>query len=462
MQCALYLAVSFQAHNTRKKTLATRPCQHRKELTHLKPIFRLVLKLNGCTHIIKELFVGLLVKNARFVGWQQGSHPALRSIGGNDVGMALIVCPDESKNKLWLTLLEGHKERHQMTDKANWRILWKGDMHIQRRFLLLMLATLLFFVGMGWILLFPVATVSQTRWSPRKTHISENALPRMYKPEAFARAGHAQRLMNLIFNTSIILESSWSSNDGASTAGNFVRSALTALGVQHVHAVLPNAATNNIVVMGTVFASGRMAHQEAVVVAALVDTADVLPSSPSFSMHSPLVAALRIADTLSRVKWLAKNVLFVISISSDAGLRAQGLEAWVSSSFTALSACRQCAGSAPGTVALPLESHPSLIRGAIVLDWNSSLVASNAYDIGVFVPGNWGRLPDLDIVTLLLQQARLPVVITPFGSASCLSSDSYVDSLAGLLNFMANMALGPYAAHSVFLRHKYARLAWFP
>lgn len=307
---------------------------------------------------------------------------------------------------------------------------------LMRDALLFTVAVLLYLIGTTWVILFPAATVSQGKLGCRETFISENALPKLYQPLVLTPGGKS-RASRLFQHLSNITVDGREEHGGALARPTWAQFALAASGASSVHVTTVGNGSSHVVV-GTVRGSGRMANQESIVVAACHSgplTGKLLP-------YSPIFAAFRAVDLVANTAWLSKDLVVVIVLSEDCG---RGIEGWAAQAL-----------DDPSATASPPSPHskPALIRGAVVLEWNSTLVESGTFDLGVLVPGPWNRLPDLDLATLVMRRSQIPVAISNSQQNCLLAQDSYAFNLVGLLDFMTAVGLGPYRPHSAFLTRK--------
>lgn len=124
-----------------------------------------------------------------------------------------------------------------------------------------------------------------------------------------------------------------------------------------------------------------------------------------------------------------------------------------------------------------------VIRQAIVLDMSvvvsnrddnegnvgSRKFSKNVANVGVYIQGRKGLLPNLDFVSVTLEVLRQttfkPLSMHPYSSLVKIGDDimdalslspthsAYLVDLIGMVGFMASMALGPYYPHSSFLEY---------
>lgn len=308
-------------------------------------------------------------------------------------------------------------------------------------------AAFAFLAGLGWLFLFPIATISQGKMGCRSTHVEENALPKLYRPPGSS----AEALLNPALQALQHIEDS--NGYDMDTLSAWVADLLRGI-TRDVRVEADECADGSRVrnVIAIIRGSGRSSNSEAFVIAAEVMLTNF--NSTSLRAH-PLAAALRAGDTLARAKWLAKDAYIVISVSAS-GCRCSPAP-FGGCAYADSSAIVPWAVSVGGMSRSP--NRPATVRGAIVLDWSPSSVLSERARMALFLPAPYGRLPDLDIMTLIMQRSRIPVTFSPDSDcSSSLPPDSYAGKLFGLLSFMASVAVGPYKSHSVFLSNKYDTL----
>ena len=345
------------------------------------------------------------------------------------------------------------------------------------------LAAACFLLGIVWILLFPLATISVGKSGCRKTFVSENAIPKGFVPSS--RLGVPSPAGNLSAQLAQQFSSAFPRTAGPEDRVDWFAScvavSMAAVGAGTVSvqaATCPNGTPIRNVV-GVVRGKGRMANQEAFAVAAGFDVSSFTAEAalPTLPVH----AVFRLISTLSNSTVLPKDAVFVVSVFGEGcgcvtpsvchGVTA-GLDAWAGSVLDE--------GSGVGARGY----RPGLLRGAIVLHWDPAVLSSPAVNLAVLTPvplsqafaltcsayvfahmcatvcvqAPWGRLPDMDIVTLIMHSVRMPVTVSPH-TPTCKHSSEYTDTLTGLFSFMAYVALGPYAPHSPFLTRKYVDVA---
>jgi hypothetical protein len=144
--------------------------------------------------------------------------------------------------------------------------------------------------------------------------VSENALPRHFVPAAVTRSDSWNRVRRDAFSLNI------SSRISVEDVSRRISRQLRALGASEVVELSPVPcgsaeavdAVQNIV--GIVKGAGRMANQEAVVVAAPVRVSEWDETSLDVESH-PVVALFHLVATVETAPWLSKDVLFIISVS---------------------------------------------------------------------------------------------------------------------------------------------------
>jgi hypothetical protein len=209
--------------------------------------------------------------------------------------------------------------------------------------------------------------------------VSENALPRHFVPAAVTRSDSWNRVRRDAFSLNI------SSRLSVEDVSRRISRQLRALGASEVVELSPVPcgsaeavdAVQNIV--GIVKGAGRMANQEAVVVAAPVRVSEWDETSLDVESH-PVVALFHLVATVETAPWLSKDVLFIISVSrsgcgclNHVGVPCDdvGLRSWAS---VYLDGKGKQVGPQFG-----------LLRGAVVLDWNPRDVTKNS-NIALHIP----------------------------------------------------------------------------
>jgi hypothetical protein len=329
-------------------------------------------------------------------------------------------------------------------------------------------------LGLGWLLLLPLVTISTGELKVRGTFIAENALPRHVPPRLAPDVD--------VDAPSVRAAIASAAANGSSAA--WFADALRRLGAVDV-ALLPYdcgcaggvAVPSRVVVGGVVRGRGRGSHGEAVVVATRLPEGVSCGHARGDAAVEAARQALSLVAAVSSAAWLAVDVHVIASSGtcecvcgsdSDGGGRGSrrgwsgavvedDLEAWLDAAV----------GPLHGDVHRPRGVDGHRIRAAVVLDWSAVASRSDAGVVGILPAGVGSRLPDMDLVTLLVHggaaaaAARAPVSVTRDTGSGLKPAaiggggntpTTYWQRLRGLLAFAAAVVVLPPEPHAPFLR----------
>jgi len=322
-----------------------------------------------------------------------------------------------------------------------------------------LVCNLAFILGLTWVFLFPAVCVTTGEAKMRGTYMSENSLSAGYTPSTFGRAEiEAAHARDDLFR-SIALQAT-SVADYNTLLTEQLEKDLKLAGLEVYTKTFDDIDGDGVNVWG-ILRGNRASGTESMVLA--TSFADISPTKGRDP--SGLSFLVTFVEHLASAKWLAKDIVFLITSSSlqrSQGLGV-GLHRWLEAYHASLD-----------------ESilHVGRIRAGLILD----MQGGNYSSLAVPLPGINGGLPNLDMFNLWAQQwgRRGAPLRSKHGTHSLIlpaanaNDDAfsrlffsvqtplaglgdnfrlYADRATNILRFMYQLAFAPSGTHAHFLRY---------
>ncbi|KDO33112.1 hypothetical protein SPRG_01924 [Saprolegnia parasitica CBS 223.65] len=332
-------------------------------------------------------------------------------------------------------------------------------------------------LGVTWLLLHPIATVTTGELKCRQTYFSENALlvDTVTSTIDDTQAAWAKAYHREYIKLDAAGDNGCAHDNSCAHVMTWIEAQLRAMpGVEfdrqtyaeqlYDHDEYVNRTNLFAILRASPLADGK----ESIVLVAQY------PNIPSTSKngYSALSVGLAMLRHLGSVKWLAKDIILLLTDDGpDDGRHGHSpaVEAWLDAYHNDPFATSNAA----------LDMHAGVIRAAINLETSGDAHRHNT--VAVLGAGVNGQLPNLDLINSAveaLESERIPVamdrcadarldcdgdalsstlravrrfVVRQLGASSALSS--YFDGLYHLLRFIQTLAMGPSGPHANFIRH---------
>ncbi|KAH9125491.1 hypothetical protein AeMF1_003888 [Aphanomyces euteiches] len=322
-------------------------------------------------------------------------------------------------------------------------------------------------LGIVWVLLHPVATVTTAEPKTRGTYFSENAMlaDTMTASISDTHAAWAKNYHREYINFESTDDNGCDLHSTCTHVIDWIESKLHEIpGVevyrqvytQHLYdSEYLNRTNVYAVLRGAPLVDGK----ESIVLVAQY------PNVPATNKngYSALSVGLAMLRYLDNKKWLAKDLILLLTDDGPNDGRdgySPGVEAWLKAYH-----------SSPFSSSA-LEMHAGVIRGAIILETSKDNRKYNA--VGIFGAGMNGQLPNLDLINVAvetLENERLSVFLDRCADSSIECDDiltwlhswllrvmpeeshDYVSRLLTLFRFMKTLATGPSGSHANFIHY---------